>query len=276
MRVVDVSSGQALSLSPDRVARGVNLTGRYFSPQMGQLEFVQQGQTLIGSYALAQDDCFMRGRLEGKLEGNSAQLIWLEETICPSAEDSARSHHAEGDARLIFDPAPAGNGADRLFGKRRARFDRSRNFAGPIPPRYDEPTSWTAVRLAAPAPRVPRGSGQASAAATGLARQMATRLEIARRALRWKSAHCTSDPALVAAVHDAEQALAQAQEAVHLWENGDPRRFLQVEYCLGPRLARVQAKLIELACEVPAGLSDAVPDDPPSTWDAASCPAIAP
>jgi len=268
LRVTDVSSGQAVTV----VASGPNADfhGTYFSPQTGTLTLAQDGRSISGTYNDNQDGCEIHGTVTGSVSGALATLKWTESSTCTGAPPS----WVDGVARLAFDPARPGDGIVRLLGQRSVRHDVFQVHHGEMHhfDRLKDATRWTAESLAHSPPLVSRGNGQLDETPVTSPQAMTTRLAIVRKALRDASEQASPSQTLVQDIADAEAALEQAESAGAAWQRGDGRYFLQVKYCLAPRLLRVEQELSLPGQAVPAGLSGVAPEHPPSNWDDSSCP----
>lgn len=270
--IVDVSSGQEIALSQDCSSHPcghdkvcdlpASFTGSYFSAQSGTLRLVQSGSRLSGSYNDETDDCRITGVVSGHVTGNLAVLSFVENAACRYGE----RYFVSGRGRLMFDAAKSGNGAVHLFGSREVRqMVPSLAPRGAPQERFLPSTPWTAVSLTLVEHLSSRGSGQARAPSSP--ERMALRLVLVAKALHALGNSAPANSELKRALDYAERELARAQHAVELWRHGDPRRYLQIEYCLGPRLRDVEAR----SNPAPAGLSDLVPEQQPSNWDQSNC-----
>ena len=107
---VDVSSGQQMVLVAGEMPAGGSFTGSYRSPQCGELELLQDGARLGGSFYQSGDRQSVT-TLKGTVRGNLAEFSWQERTL-----SAARSTPLKGSGFFLFD-RPA-NGRVRLFGRR--------------------------------------------------------------------------------------------------------------------------------------------------------------
>ena len=100
---------------------------------------------------------------------------------------------------------------------------------------------------------------------------MAIRFDVSSRALSAAVEHCPPADVLFPLIHDATIEREEMRSALQAWRAGDPRRFLQIEYCFGQRLSQLELALSQSGRPVPVGLSGVVPDAPPTTWDESAC-----
>ena len=107
---VDVSSGQQRVLVPGAMPVGASFTGSYRSPQCGELELLQDGLRLGGSF-YQEGERRSVTTLTGTVHGNLAEFSWRERT--PSAMGSAP---LKGSGFFLFDLSSTGSA--RLFGRR--------------------------------------------------------------------------------------------------------------------------------------------------------------
>ena len=269
--VVDPSSGQTLGFSTLSAGLSANFTGDYFSPQTGTLHLEQRGQRVSGHYHDVHDDCVVDGSVVGWASGRRTELEWSEHEVCPGGASLLAGH-----AELVLDPGPGASQPVRLFGRRALQVTELVTHHGQTTrvEHFAPDTPWIAVSLACPVVVLPQGSGQLGPTSAASPDQLATRFEIVSRALARVDApaQVPGRAALLQAQRRACLALTQANEAVNLWRSGDPRRFLQVEYCVGQATAQVAHELSVLDLAAPGGLLGVAPEDPPSTWSDASCP----
>lgn len=135
--VVDASSGQSVALAPGPKKPGQSFTGRYRSPQSGELELVQYGDRLEGSYAYRLCGCRFAGQVSGEVTGNFARVRFSETTDCRPG----RVLH--GDGELVYHAIPLAPTPAELFGSRRYLSEP----AGPRGSARYERSVWTAVEV---------------------------------------------------------------------------------------------------------------------------------
>lgn len=259
IRVVDASSGQAIALDPKAMAPGATFSGTYLSPHTGKMQLVERDRKLEGTYSSTIDDCNANGALAGRIVGNAAMIRWRELRSCGSG-GTHRVRDISGEAQLLYDAPDGSGGPVRLFGFRSFVNDPGRK------------APWTAVKVPA-APTIASMSEQVVDPAFDSSPEgMAVRVEAAGAALDAAAQESNAFPeSLRLALSDARHALLQTRRAVRLWIQGDDRSFLEVQYCLGVRLLRVEAELAAGGYRPRPGLAHIVPDRPPSTWSDASC-----
>jgi hypothetical protein len=268
--LLDVASGQAFSLTPRADAK-ISFTGQYFSSQSGTLTLSQGGRALCGSYEQQDAGCDVTGQLTGTVVGNLATLNWSERHTCKGS-----SWLVSGRGKLLFDAAQLGDGLVRLFGERETQLaPKAPSPRATLRDRFEEPEPWTATSVSASEPLLSRGSGQRQPRWSLSVTQMAERFVIARHAVELTEAESLQDELLTTRLSEAKAEAEQARVAFGQWQRGDQRYFLQIEYCYGQSLLRVEDRLLALHAPVPAGLSGVVPGDPPFAWVSASCLPVA-
>ncbi len=134
---VDPFSGQSVSLAPGPKKPGQSFTGRYRSPQSGELELVQYGDRLEGSYAYQLCGCHFAGHVSGEVTGNLAHVHFSEATAC------SPGHVLRGDGELVYRGIPLAPNPPELFGSRRYLTQP----AGPRGSAQYQRSLWTAVAV---------------------------------------------------------------------------------------------------------------------------------
>jgi hypothetical protein len=76
---VDEASGVRMSLSQGAMPTGQTFTGVYRSPQIGDIEMVQTGDSIVGQYEYDRGSCHVRARIEGTVSGNLLRFNWRED-----------------------------------------------------------------------------------------------------------------------------------------------------------------------------------------------------
>ena len=85
---IDVTSGRMLRFGPAAMPNGGTFSGRYWSPQLGELFLEQRGDQLTGSYFNELFGCRMNGRLRGHRLENRAEFTFAERySGCADARD---------------------------------------------------------------------------------------------------------------------------------------------------------------------------------------------
>ncbi|HEY2512642.1 MAG TPA: hypothetical protein VGI39_17365 [Polyangiaceae bacterium] len=107
---VDVSSGRQRVIVPGPMAAGASFTGSYRSPQCGELELLQDGARLGGSF-YQEGERRSVTTLTGTVHGNLAEFSWQERT-----RSVMGSAPLKGSGFFLFDLETSGS--VRLFGRR--------------------------------------------------------------------------------------------------------------------------------------------------------------
>lgn len=110
---VDVTTGQGISLAPGPKKLGQSFSGRYHSAQSGEMQLVQRGPHLDGSYGYRLCSCVFEGKLWGEVSGNVAH-VEFSETSPACAPD--RELHGQGE--LFYNAVSLADGPAKLFGSR--------------------------------------------------------------------------------------------------------------------------------------------------------------
>jgi hypothetical protein len=75
----DDATGQNVSHQQGQMPAGHDFTGVYRSPQIGDVQIVQTGQHIVGTYDYDRANCHVTARFEGSVTGNLAKFSWRED-----------------------------------------------------------------------------------------------------------------------------------------------------------------------------------------------------
>lgn len=137
-RGVDVISGQSVALGQGPKLPEHSFTGRYRSPQSGEISLVQRGSRLAGTYTYYLCSCPYEGKLWGEVTGNHALVEFREHSATCNPE-----HVLEGKGELFYRAIALEASPPQLFGSRAY-------LSVPAPPRgfpQRERSVWTAVAV---------------------------------------------------------------------------------------------------------------------------------
>jgi hypothetical protein len=76
---VDTVTNQAVTVVPGPMPSGETFTGLFHSQEIGDVNLEQTGDTVIGCYEYDRAQCHVRGRIEGRVEGNLLRFAWTED-----------------------------------------------------------------------------------------------------------------------------------------------------------------------------------------------------
>lgn len=76
---VDEASGQRVNVAQGAMPAGQSFTGVYRSPQIGDIEMVQTGDSIVGQYEYDRGSCHVRAHIEGNVSGNLMRFNWRED-----------------------------------------------------------------------------------------------------------------------------------------------------------------------------------------------------
>ncbi len=148
---VDESSGQRMNLSQGAMPAGQTFTGVYRSPQIGDIEIVQTGDSVAGRYEYDRASCHVRARIEGTVSGNLLRFNWREDH-----RPCGRIQPVIGRAFFIYHLEETdGIQRGRLFG--RWGYQEDDQSGG----------SWTAFKQMNRQPTMEGGGGDTSGGAAG-------------------------------------------------------------------------------------------------------------
>ena len=134
---LDEGTGTNVSLSQGAMPANHTFTGVYRSPQIGDIEIVQTGDSNVGRYEFDRGSCHVRGRLEGSASGNLFRFTWTEDH-----RECGRIEPVRGRGYFLYHVEEAESPRGRLFGKWGYREDDHGGGA------------WTAFKIAGRQPRM--------------------------------------------------------------------------------------------------------------------------
>jgi hypothetical protein len=76
---VDEATGQRMNITQGPMPTGQTFTGVYRSPQIGDIEIVQTGDSVAGRYEYDRASCHVRATIEGTVQGNLLRFNWRED-----------------------------------------------------------------------------------------------------------------------------------------------------------------------------------------------------
>lgn len=110
---VDVTSGRTLRFGPAAMPNAGSFSGRYWSPQLGDLVLEQRSEQLVGHYGNELFGCSMRGRLAGRRLENRAEFTFTE-----SYSGCANARDLSGTGFVFYADQEPNAPMVRLFGER--------------------------------------------------------------------------------------------------------------------------------------------------------------
>ena len=75
----DDATGHDVNITQGPLPAGQTFTGVYRSAQIGDINVVQTGDSILGRYEYDRADCHVLGRLEGSASGNLFRFSWRED-----------------------------------------------------------------------------------------------------------------------------------------------------------------------------------------------------
>ncbi|MBI5512390.1 MAG: hypothetical protein HY909_01400 [Deltaproteobacteria bacterium] len=76
---MDTVTNQPVTVVSGPMPGGETFTGLFHSQEIGDVSLEQSGDTVIGCYEYDRAQCHVRGRIEGRVEGNLLRFSWTED-----------------------------------------------------------------------------------------------------------------------------------------------------------------------------------------------------